>query len=312
MSEAISVTGRVFNIQRFSIHDGPGIRTTVFLKGCPLRCFWCHNPEGLRSQLELQFIPSRCIACGECVQVCSRGAQELGPTGRMFHRDRCVSCGACVQVCYAGALQLTGKEMTTEQVMAEVLQDQAFYQSSGGGVTLSGGEPLLQYHFARSLLECCKAAALHTAVETTAHVRWENLAAALPFIDLFMVDIKQLDPQQHQVATGVSNRLILANIRRLAGTGKPIIFRVPIIPTINDTPAAIQAIAGFVRRLMADRAHDEASLALEFLPFHRLAADKYTNLGMKYCAADLMPPTKETMAQLVASARAAGVNAKTR
>lgn len=312
MTGAAVTTGRVFNIQRFSIHDGPGIRTTVFLKGCPLRCFWCHNPEGLRPQLEVQFTPSRCMACGECVRACATGAQELGPSGRVFHRDRCTNCGACVAVCYAEALQFNGKEMTTEQVMAEVMLDNAFYQSSGGGVTLSGGEPLLQHQFALALLETCKAAGLHTAVETTTHTRWDYIEAALPLIDLFMVDIKHFDPTQHRASTGVSNRVILANIRRLAATGKPIIFRIPVIPTVNDTPMAIQAIAGFVRERMAGRADGGAGLSLELLPFHRLATDKYASLGMEYRAAHLTALTKHTMAQLVAAAQEAGVNAKSR
>jgi pyruvate formate lyase activating enzyme len=312
MTPASPLTGRVFNIQRFSIHDGPGIRTTVFLKGCPLRCFWCHNPEGLHPQIEVQFTPARCIACGECVKVCPTGAQSLGLEGRGFNRDLCNNCGACVAVCYAEALQLSGKEMTVEQVLAEVLQDRAFYQSSGGGVTLSGGEPLLQRHFAMALLAECKAAGLHTAVETTTHTRWEYLEAALPLIDLFMVDIKHLDAGQHKAATGVSNHVILANIRRLAATGKPIIFRIPVIPTVNATEANVRATAALVHELMEGRADGGADIALELLPFHRLAADKYTTLGLDYRAADLPTPTKETLAQLVAVAREVSVNAKSR
>jgi pyruvate formate lyase activating enzyme len=305
--------GKVFNIQRFSIHDGPGIRTTVFLKGCPLRCFWCHNPEGLRSTLEIQFTPSRCIGCGECARVCPEGAQVVSPEeGRIFYRDRCTTCGECVEVCYPEGLQLTGKEMTVDEVVAEVLQDRPFYESSQGGVTLSGGEPMLQSEFTLAVLERCKAEGLHTALETTTQTRWENLEAAMPLTDLFMIDIKHLDPLKHKAVTGVANDTILNHIRRLSATGKPLTFRVPVVPTVNDTPEEIGAIAGFVRELMDQRADGGQGLALELLPFHRLAADKYTSLGMDYRAVDLQTPAKEHMQALGATAQARGVATRVR
>jgi pyruvate formate lyase activating enzyme len=305
-------TGIIFNIQRFSIHDGPGIRTTVFFKGCPLRCFWCHNPEGLQAKREVQFTPARCIGCGACVAACPHGAQELGQQGRIYHRDRCQGCGACVAACWAEALQMTGSVVTAEAVMAEVLQDQAFYASSGGGVTLSGGEPLRQPDFASEILQGCRAAGLHTAVETTLHAPWRHVEALLPLVDLFLVDIKQLDPVKHRSATGVSNERILANIRRLAATGHAVNFRIPVVPTVNDTPADIQAAACFVRELQPARPAGARALSLELLPFHQLAGDKYASLGRPYHAAGLTPPTKARMAELVQAARAAGVDAASR
>jgi pyruvate formate lyase activating enzyme len=196
--------------------------------------------------------------------------------------------------------------------MAEVLRDQAFYRSSGGGITLSGGEPLLQPAFARALLAACQAAGLHTAVETTLHTRWPQLAALLPLVDLFMVDIKHLDPERHRAATGVDNRLILSNLKRLAATGKPITVRIPVVPTVNATPEEVGAIARFVRQLREARHDGGAGLALELLPFHRLASDKYTSLGLEYRAAGLAAPSKADMAALGAVAAEAGVTVRIR
>ena len=260
--------GIVFNIQRFSIHDGPGIRTTVFLKGCTLRCFWCHNPEGIRPQLENQFYPERCIGCGECVTVCPEGAQSMGENGRAYDRERCKVCGKCVEICYAGALLRMGNRTSAGEVCAEALRDRAFYQSSGGGVTLSGGEPVMQRDFSRAILEGCKAEGLHTAIETAGHYRWEDLAGLLPFVDLVMMDIKHMDRRKHHRATGVTNERILANATRLAGTGLPLLFRIPVVPTVNDTEDEIAAIARFVHRLGALRA-----AAQQTAPLSPAAAD---------------------------------------
>jgi pyruvate formate lyase activating enzyme len=207
---------------------------------------------------------------------------------------------------------MTGTVMTAEAVIAEVLQDRPFYTSSGGGVTLSGGEPMRQPAFALEILRGCQAAGLHTAVETTLHTRWEYLAAARPYVDLFLVDIKQLDPERHRAATGVSNHRILANIRRLAATGQAISFRVPVVPTVNDTLADVKAIAAFVREVEATRPAGALPLSLELLPFHQLASDKYASLGLDYRAAGLRTPAKATLAALVQAAREAGIAARSR
>jgi pyruvate formate lyase activating enzyme len=306
VEHASLMNGIVFDIRRFSIHDGPGIRTTVFLKGCPLRCFWCHNPEGLRPKPEIQFFSSRCIGCGECVRACPEGAQGLSAEdGRVFNRELCVVCGQCVETCYPGGLQITGQAMTVEEVVLEVLKDRTFYETSNGGVTLSGGEPLLQAEFSLALLRRCLEEGLHTAVETTGFARWETLAEFLPLTDLFLMDLKHMDEAKHRQATGVSNERILANARQLAQSGKPVLFRVPVVPGVNDTPAEIAAIAQFVQELAAQA--EPGRIELELLPFHRMATDKYTSLGMDYRARELQTPPKEQMAALAEAARQVGV-----
>lgn len=296
-------SGVIFDIQRFSVHDGPGIRTTVFLKGCSLRCFWCHNPEGLRAQPEIQFEPERCIGCGECVQMCAHDAQHLARGERSYDRDACTVCGQCVDYCYAGGLSVVGRRVTVADVLAEVLPDAAFFRDSGGGVTLSGGEPVLQADFARDLLCACQAEGLHTALETAGHYAWARLEPLLPHLDLVMMDLKHMDPDQHRTATGVTNERIVANARALARTRVPLLFRVPVIPTVNDTPDAIAAIAGFVRELLDTRG---GALALELLPFHRLAEQKYTSLGLDYPARAL-PSAVANMPELQAVVQASGL-----
>ncbi len=301
----MTITGIVFNIQRFSIHDGPGIRTTVFLKGCPLQCFWCHNPEGLKLKPEVQFFPQRCILCGECVAICQQDAHSIAvaePGTAPLHtydRERCIRCGECIEACCAEAVQFAGKETTVEAVVAEALRDRAFYETSNGGVTLSGGEPMLQPDFTRAILQACKAEGVHTAIETSAHCSWELLQKVLPVTDLIMMDIKHLDSEKHRWATGVPNHRILENAQKLAQTGMPIIFRIPVIPTVNDTPEEVSAIAAFVAACRANNPR----VSLELLPFHRLAGDKYASLGFDYRANDLKTPPKEQMAAFLAVAK---------
>jgi pyruvate formate lyase activating enzyme len=306
-----AVHGTIFNIQRFSIHDGPGIRTTVFLKGCSLRCFWCHNPEGLRAAPQIELHPDRCISCGACLAACEQGAISRDGNALTFRRDLCTACGRCVDTCYAGARLLVGSEMSVEQVVEEVLRDRAFYATSGGGATLSGGEPLLQREFSVALLRRLREESVHTAIETAANVPWQAMAEALPVTDLFLVDLKLIDPAKHCKATGVSNNRILANVRRLAGSGKPIAFRVPVVPTVNDTPEEIAAIADFVAALNAETAPSEP-FCLELLAFHRLASEKYRSLGLDNPAAGLLPPPCERMSELADIARRRGIGVAAR
>lgn len=303
----------VFNIQRFSLHDGPGIRTTVFLKGCAMSCFWCHNPEGQNPRPEIRFHAERCIHCGQCVIACPNHAHEMRDGVHVFVRDRCNLSGDCVETCYSQALQLEGRAMTVDEVMKEVLFDKPFYESSGGGLTLSGGEPALSKEFAREILERCKENDLHTAIETCGEVPWSSLEAILPFTDLIMMDLKQLGVGKHQQVTGHSNSRILENARRLALTDKPVIFRTPVVPTVNDTEEAIGEIAAFIRTLTELRRerfttmNGNAGIRYELLQFHKMAADKYAGLGKEYQAATLAPPTKEKMNELTTIAQRSGI-----
>ncbi|MBN1937048.1 MAG: glycyl-radical enzyme activating protein [Anaerolineae bacterium] len=303
-NETNSLHGLITNVQRFSIHDGPGIRTTVFFKGCPLRCFWCHNPETWRKQLEVQVFPARCIGCGACLERCPQGAHTFEGEVRQFRRDRCRACGQCVETCYAEALVMAGRWWTVDELLDEVLRDRPFYDHSGGGVTLSGGEPLMQPEFSLEVLQRCKAEGLHTAIETAAFCRWEQIEALLPWLDLVMLDLKLFDDDAHQRATGVSNRRILENAARLAETGLALIVRTPVIPTVNDAPEAIGAIAAWIRSWPNLQSY-------ELMPFHRLAESKYRSLDLDYQASKLEPPSKETMQALAQCARDQGlVNVK--
>jgi pyruvate formate lyase activating enzyme len=298
-----ALSGIVTNIQRFSIHDGPGIRTTVFLKGCNLRCFWCHNPETLKPKPELQVFPSRCIGCGVCFERCPQGAHEIVDGRRVYHRDRCVVCGTCVDTCYAEALVLVGERKTVDEVVEVVLRDRPFYETSGGGVTLSGGEPLLQIDFSRAILARCKEEGLHTAIETAASFSWERVAAILSVTDLVMLDIKLMDPVAHRAHTGVSNERILDNARRLGELDLPLIVRTPVVPGVNDDEDAIASVADFCAQL-------PNLLYYELLPFHPMAQSKYDSLDMSYRAQGLEPPSKERMEVLAEAARGSGIEVR--
>ncbi len=309
--------GVVFNIQRFSVHDGPGIRTTVFLKGCGLSCFWCHNPEGRHPFPEIQFFPDRCIACRACVEACPHAAHEFVGDVHVFHRDRCEVSGTCVETCYSRALQVDGSPMGVDEVLEEILHDRPFYEASGGGVTLSGGEPTLHGDFARAILAECKSHSLHTAIETCGDCPWESLEELLPLTDLIMMDIKHLDAHAHREATGRSNERILDNARRLALTVKPLVFRTPVVPTVNDAPEVITAIASFVHGLHALRKKNldgrtQAGISFELLSFHKLASEKYRSLGMEYRASGIDPLPREQMRVLAEAAGSVGLETRVR
>lgn len=295
--------GVVSDIQRFSVHDGPGIRTTVFLKGCNLRCFWCHNPETRRQKPELQLFLDRCIGCDKCFEVCTRHAHVVVNGQRTFHRQLCVACGECAETCYARALVLVGRELSTEEVVEAVLMDHVFYQESGGGVTISGGEPLLQRDFTYSILELCKTEGLHTAIETSADWPWHDIAHLLPVTDLVMMDIKVADGDLHRECTGVPNDRILANAQKLSRQVEPLIIRTPVIPGVSDDEEQIAHIADFI-------AGFPNLLYYELLPFHRLASSKYRALGLEYRASAMKRPGRDRLARLAEVARQRGIMVK--
>ena len=304
----------VFHIQRFSIHDGPGIRTTVFLKGCALECFWCHNPEGRHAYPEVRYFPERCIACGSCVSACPHSAHVLEGGVHTFLRERCDGEGACVETCFAEALQMNGRLMSVDEVMDEVIADRPFYESSGGGVTLSGGEPTLDSAFALAILKRCKDQGLHTAIETCGECPWDSLDSLLRETDLVMMDIKAMSDEKHRNATGKGNGRILANARLLALSGAPIVFRTPVVRGVNDSKEEIGRIASFIREIagMRKAAGNGAvprEIRYELLRFHRLASDKYRSLGREYRAASLDPLPEEEMLGLLEAARREGIDA---
>jgi pyruvate formate lyase activating enzyme len=275
-----AIRGRITEIQRFSIHDGPGIRTTVFLKGCPLHGWWCHNPETQRTAPQLAFTASKCIACGACVAACPRGAQGLGAEGRSIDRSRCTVCGDCVKACPTGALELIGREVGVDEVIAEVERDRPFYKQSGGGMTLSGGEPLLQADFATALLQAAKAAGLHTCVETCSQVDPAVLDRVLPHVDLFLCDFKETDSGRHRTWTGVGNERILANLRRLHAAGARMQLRCPIIPGLNDRDEHFAGIAALARELAGIE-------GVELMPYHSLGEGKLARFGLDDLPKDL-------------------------
>ena len=288
ISASDEVSGLIFNIQRYSIHDGPGIRTTVFLKGCPLSCFWCQNPESQAIKPEVLFDKNRCTSCGQCIIACSSGANQLAGDSVKIDRDKCTGCGECIESCLNEARKLTGRYATVGEVMEEILKDRKFYENSGGGITLSGGEPTMQSEFALQLLRRCKEEGLHTALDTCGYVPWQIMQKFLEYTDLVLYDIKCIDTTKHSKTTGKPNDLIIANANKIAKY-KEIWVRIPLVPGFNDSAEDIRAIVRFVK--------EELGLAkIDLHPYNNLGEVKYNRLDKTGVC--LEPQSEEHMEKL--------------
>lgn len=294
----VSQKALVFNIQRYCVHDGPGIRTIVFLKGCPLHCPWCANPEGISQQQELYYNSNLCKKCGRCQEACHSGAIAFcGDDEVQIQRDMCTLCGKCVEVCQTGALKIFGSYMSVQEILEVVCKDEVFYKRSGGGLTVSGGEPWSWPAFLRLLLKTAKKEyQLHTAVETTCYTSEKALCSVIEFVDYIISDIKLIDSRRHKDTLGVSNELILRNIRLVVDKyldGRRMLLRMPVIPSINDDKDNIYGISQFIRDL-------KKPLSLELLPYHEFGRTKYRGLGLRYPleGQKIEVPTKEYMAKI--------------
>ncbi len=299
---SIMQLGFVFNIQKYSLHDGPGIRTTVFLKGCPLRCWWCHNPEGMSPDPEVLVAEGRCTMCGQCREVCPQGGARPagGDAVAQAAPPACVRCGACVEACPTQARQLLGRRMTAAEVVTEIEKDYIFYDDSHGGATFSGGEPFAQTPFLLELLQACRQREIHTAVDTTGFVGLDALLAAARWTNLFLYDIKILDDARHRRYTGVSNALILDNLQILGREHGNVWVRVPIVPGLNDADSDLEATVRFAASVPGVK-------QVNLLTYHHTGAYKFLRLGKPYLAESVRPPAPEFFGQAAARLQGLGV-----
>lgn len=294
--------GIIFNIMKYSIHDGPGIRTTVFFKGCPLKCLWCHNPESHKLQQVVIKYMDRCIGCGKCIEVCPANAIFIEDNRMKFDIKNCNQCRRCIDVCYAEAMEVIGSKMTVDEVMKEVEKDNIFYEESGGGVTFSGGEPFMQHEFLKGLLIRCKKKGIHTTVDTCGLVKSDILTEMSGLIDLFLYDLKIMDEAKHIKYTGASNNIILDNLEKLVKLRNRIFIRIPIIPGINDDEN-IDATAKYLASLNGIE-------QINILPYHNIAMEKYKRIGEEYSLSEIKTPSDEKMNEILEKFQSYGFKVK--
>lgn len=286
------IKGKIFDIKKYAIHDGPGIRTTVFLKDCPLYCWWCHNPDGLHKAPKVVYDAHPCIGCGDCLETCPAGAISSSSSGLVTDNQLCAACGQCVDICSASARQIAEQVLTISQLMDIIHQDILFYDESGGGVTFSGGEPLLQAEFLIEALSACGQREIHRVVDTSGYASKTTIEKVAKHTDLFLYDLKCIDSQRHRQYTGVSNKIILDNLVSLHDSGANVIVRIPLIPGFNDDAESISLIHGFLRPLVG--IHE-----IHILPYHEYQKNKYCKLGIPYLAGHVSPPTQAYLFNLV-------------
>ena len=280
-------TATIFDIKRYSINDGPGIRVTIFFKGCPLRCAWCHNPESFSMHIEKMYNATKCIGAQACVEICPNKALTLTVNGIVTNTDLCKLCGKCAEVCPTKAIEMTGYRETMDKIIDEIEKERLVMDQSGGGVTFSGGEPLQHLHFLKKLLEECGKKGYHRAVDTTGFTETKNLLDVAKLTDLFLYDLKHMNPEKHRQYTGVSNELILHNLQELAKTGADINIRIPFIGGVNTDRENVEKSAAFIASLAG------AKKQVNVLPYHNIAAHKYKKLGKEYDQTELREPTAE-------------------
>lgn len=268
------MNGTITNIQKYCVHDGPGIRTTVFFKGCPLKCWWCHNPETQKKKKEIMFYKDRCSKCMRCINNCAVNALHIQEENIKTDYDKCIFCGKCSEVCLNDARENVGKDISSDELVKELLKDNVFYEQSNGGITISGGEPMFQFDFLKEVLEKCRKYGLHTAIETSGYAKWEEFEKILEYVDLFLYDVKLMDRDKHKKYIGVDNKIILDNLRKLSENKAEIIIRMPIIKGINDNYNHIDKTINMISNLNI--------IEVNLLPYHKMGMNKYKRLDLQY------------------------------